>query len=64
MTLTEIDETLTALAYIVLKHGEKYAPLMERMVLEREKVQCQVSASDRARQILAAAQQIKQISAR
>lgn len=41
------------MAYIVLRHGEKYGPLLDRLADELEERRRAPSASDRARSILA-----------
>ena len=51
--LDEIERALAVAAYIVLRHGEAYAPTMERLKAERDTLLERGSAEDRARKILA-----------
>lgn len=51
-SLAELEEALTGLAYIVLRHGEVYAPLMERLEREVEEAKRRAPSAVRARRIL------------
>lgn len=53
-SLADLDEALTLAAFIVLRHGDAYAPIMERLEREIEEAKRQAPSSDRARRILAA----------
>lgn len=53
-SLAEIDEALTLAAFIVLRHGEAYAPIMERLEREIDEARRRAPSTDRARRILAA----------
>jgi hypothetical protein len=58
-----IERALTLAAYIVLRHGDAYAPIMDR--LERELVDERLRAStrDRAARILAMVKEVKSVPA-
>jgi len=47
-----LEKRLAVMAYIVLRHGDVYAPLMERIEQEIEETRKRGSARDRAQQIL------------
>ncbi|SFV31213.1 hypothetical protein SAMN05216456_1270 [Devosia crocina] len=49
-----LEKAVHAMAYIVLRHGEKYGPLLDRLADDLEARTRAPSARDRARQILAA----------
>ena len=51
-SLAEIEEALTVAAYLVLRHGEAYAPVMERLERELDQVRRRAPSTDRARRIL------------
>lgn len=53
-TVAELEKKLAAMAYIVVRHGEVYAPLMERLEQEIEERRKKGSVRDRAREILRA----------
>lgn len=50
---TETERALAVMAYVVLRHGDAYAPLLDRLEREVEEERRQASHSDRARRILA-----------
>lgn len=50
--LQYLEQRLAVMAYIVLRHGDVYAPLMERIEEEIEEVRKKGSVRDRAQQIL------------
>lgn len=50
--LAYLEQRLAVMAYIVLRHGEVYAPLMEWVEEEIEQVRAKGSIRDRAQQIL------------
>lgn len=50
--LQYLEHRLAVMAYIVLRHGEVYAPLMERIEAEIEEVRRKGAVRDRAQQIL------------
>lgn len=50
--LAYLEKQLAVMAYIVLRHGDVYAPLMERIEAEIEEARKKGSARERARQIL------------
>lgn len=52
-TVAQLEKTLHALAYIVVRHGEVYGPLLERVERELEEARLKTSHRDRAQQILA-----------
>lgn len=51
-TLAELEEALTLAAYIVVRHGDAYAPAMERLEREVEDAKRRAPTADRARRIL------------
>lgn len=53
-SVEELEEALAVVAYIVLRHGDVYAPIMDRLQREVEEARRRVPSGDRARQILAA----------
>ncbi|WP_421925279.1 hypothetical protein [Neoaquamicrobium sediminum] len=53
-TVAELEKKLAAMAYIVVRHGEVYAPQMERLEQEIEERRKKGSVRDRAREILRA----------
>ncbi len=52
-TITQLETTLRMLAYVVVRHGEVYGPLLERVEHELEEARRKTSHRDRAQQILA-----------
>ncbi|MRX32836.1 hypothetical protein [Aminobacter sp. MDW-2] len=52
-TVEEIERVLAAVAYIVVRHGEEYVPLLDRVEQELEEARKRSSQRDRARRILA-----------
>lgn len=50
--LEYLEKRLAMMAYIVLRHGEVYAPLTEWIEAEIEEVRAKGSVRDRAQQIL------------
>lgn len=50
---TETERALAVMAFVVLRHGEAYAPLLDRLEREVEEERRKASHSDRARRILA-----------
>lgn len=50
--LQSLEKKLAVLAYIVLRHGEAYVPLLDRLEEEIEEVRKRGSYRDRAQQIL------------
>ena len=53
-TLAELEEALTMAAYIVCRHGEAYAPIMDRLEREVDEARRRVPSIERARRLLAA----------
>lgn len=53
VSVERLEKAVHAMAYIVLRHGEKYGPLLERLADELELRRTTPTATDRARQILA-----------
>ena len=53
VTIERLEKAVHAMAYIVLRHGEKYGPLLNRLADELEERRRAPSAADRARAILA-----------
>lgn len=53
-SLEELEEALAVVAYGVLRHGNVYAPIMDRLQREVDETRRRVPSEDRARQILAA----------
>ncbi len=53
LSLAELEWALKAAAYVVLRHGDAYVPMMERLEQELEAARREPSGSDRARRILA-----------
>lgn len=51
-TPAEIEQALALTAYIVLRHGDAYAPLLDRLEREMEEVRRRASHQDRAQRIL------------
>lgn len=51
-SLAELEQALTGMAYIVLRHGEAYVPLMERLEREVEEAKRHAPSTTRARMIL------------
>lgn len=51
--LQEIERALRVMAYLVVRHGEAYAPLLDRLEAELEAERRRVSPRDRAAKILA-----------
>jgi hypothetical protein len=47
-----LDQSLAVVAYIVLRHGDAYAPLLDRLEREAETQRRKASYRDRAQQIL------------
>lgn len=48
-----LEQALTIMAYIVVRHGDQYSPLLERIEAELTTQRHRQSKTDRARQILA-----------
>lgn len=53
VTIEQLEQTLHALAYIVVRHGEAYGPLLDRIERELEEARRRPSHRDRAQKILA-----------
>lgn len=51
--LAEIERALRVAAYLVVRHGDVYAPLLDRLESELEAERHRVSPRDRAARILA-----------
>ena len=51
-SLQEMERALLLAAYIVVRHGDKYAPLMERLEEEVEAARRQATKRERAQMIL------------
>lgn len=54
ITLERIDRALVTMAYIVVKHGPTYAPILDRLEREAEEMRRQEAPVDRARRLLEA----------
>lgn len=54
MSIERLEKAVHAMAYIVLRHGEAYGPLLERLADELDERRRAPTASARARDILAA----------
>lgn len=52
VTIERLEKAVHVLAYIVLRHGEKYGPLLEWLDDELDVMKKAPSARDRAQQIL------------
>lgn len=52
ISIERLEKAVTALAYIVMRHGEQYGPLLEWLADELEARQRAPTARDRAQQIL------------
>lgn len=52
ITVDRLERAVHALAYIVMRHGEQYGPLLEWLADELEARQRAPSARERAQQIL------------
>ncbi|GLQ09205.1 hypothetical protein GCM10007913_11370 [Devosia yakushimensis] len=52
VTVERLERAVHFLAYIVLRHGEKYGPLLEWLDDELQQMKKAPSARDRAQQIL------------
>lgn len=52
-TVQELEHSLALAAYVVVRHGEAYVPILERLERELEEARQRVSHTDRARRILA-----------
>jgi hypothetical protein len=52
-TVERIERSLAVVAYIVVRHGEAYAPLLDRLEEELEAARKVTSHRDRAQRILA-----------
>lgn len=52
VTVERLEKAVHALAYIVLRHGEKYGPLLNMLDDELEALRQAPSARDRAQRIL------------
>lgn len=53
VTVDRLEKAVHAMAYIVLRHGEAYGPLLDRLADELEARRRAPSARDRAQRILA-----------
>ncbi len=51
--VADLERALAVVAYIVLRHGEAYAPLLDRLETELEEARRRTSHRDRAQRILA-----------
>jgi hypothetical protein len=51
-TLPELEGALAVVAYIVVRHGDVYAPLLDRLEHEVEEAKRRGSHRDRAQRIL------------
>lgn len=51
--VADIEHALAVVAYIVLRHGEAYAPLLDRLEAEVEEARRRTSHRERAQRILA-----------
>ena len=51
--LVELERALHVVAYIVVRHGDAYAPLLDRLEAEIEAERRKGNHRDRARRILA-----------
>lgn len=52
VTIARLEKAVHALAYIVVRHGEKYGPLLDMLDDELEVMKRAPSALDRAQRIL------------
>lgn len=52
VTVERLEKAVHALAYIVVRHGEKYGPLLDMLDDELEQLRKAPSALDRAQRIL------------
>jgi len=52
LTLSELEQTVAVLAYIVLRHGEVYAPLFDKMEQALLRRRQQENATTRANRYL------------
>lgn len=52
VTIERLEKAVHALAYIVVRHGEKYGPLLDMLDDELEQLRKAPSALDRAQRIL------------
>lgn len=52
--LLGLDQALAVVAYVVLRHGDVYAPLLDRLEHEIEQERSKVSTRERAQRILSA----------
>jgi hypothetical protein len=48
-----IERALAVVAYLVVRHGDQYAPIMDRLERELEEERHRASTRDRAQRILA-----------
>jgi len=54
ITLERIERALVTMAYIVVRHGPAYAPILDRLEREAEEMRRQEAPVDRARRLLEA----------
>lgn len=50
--IADLEKALAVVAYIVLRHGDAYAPLLDRLEREVEEARRRTSHRDRAQRIL------------
>lgn len=53
VSMERLEKAVHAMAYIVLRHGDVYGPLLDRLADELEARKAAPSARDRAQRILA-----------
>lgn len=54
LPLRRIEEIVAQMAWLVLRHGDVYAPLLERLEHELQAARTREPPADRARRLLAA----------
>lgn len=52
LTLKQLEQVVATLAYIVIRHGEKYAPLFDKMQQALLRKQQECNATERAQAYL------------
>lgn len=53
LTIQRLEAAIVAMAYIVVRHGSRYAPLLEKLEDEAVRMRARVDPVERARQLLA-----------
>ena len=54
VTLAQVEEALAYTAYLVRKHGDAYAPVMDRLIVEVETMRREGTPLERANRVLEA----------